>query len=137
MGYLVIAAWVVQAAVGVSLLVSWARHARGRSVGAVMTHALMMVGFLVPWAVFIATGVPLWAWVGFAVLAAFIGFGDTVAVRRVRALRGVPDSGIRDYIPTIKVAFTGALGGRTLFHMCFSGVVFFSTLAVAIAATVS
>lgn len=137
MGYLVLAAWAIQAAVGVSLLVSWARHARGGSSGAVLTHALMMVGFLVPWAVFIATGVALWAWLGFVVLVAFIGFGDAVAMRRARALRGWASSGIRDYFPTIKVVFSRALGRRTLFHMCFSGVVFFSTLAVAIVATVS
>ncbi|MGN7978963.1 hypothetical protein ACTJJ4_15410 [Microbacterium sp. 22195] len=137
MGYLVLAAWTVQAAVGVSLLVSWVRRARGRSAGAVLTHALMMVGFLAPWAVFIATGSPLWAWVGFLVLAAFIGFGDMVVMRRVRALRGMENSGIRDYLPTIKVVISGALRWRPLFHMCFSGVVFFSTLAVAIAATIA
>ncbi|NLG63211.1 MAG: hypothetical protein GX539_13315, partial [Candidatus Cloacimonetes bacterium] len=104
MGYLVLAAWVIQATVGVTLLVSWARHGRGRSAGLLITHAVAMVAFVAPWTVFIVTGAVAWAWVGMAVLTAFIGFGDTAMVRSARRVRGWGDRGLRDYFPAIGVA---------------------------------
>ncbi|GAA3760119.1 hypothetical protein GCM10022240_10840 [Microbacterium kribbense] len=135
MGYLVLVAWVIQASFGVTLLVSWARHARGQDGGLVLPHALMMVAFLAPWTAFVATGLSVWAWVGFGVLTAFIGFGDAAMVRRARALRGEGSRGLRDYFPAIGVATSGALGRRTNFHMWFSPVVWLGSLAVAIVAT--
>jgi len=137
MGYVVLGAWLIQATVGVTLLVSWARRARGQSAALVWTHAVAMVGFLVPWTVFIVTGDPPWAWVGFGVLLVFIGFGDATMVRRERALAGETNPGLRDWVPAARVALSGRLGRRTAFHTWFSGVVFFSALGVAIGATVA
>ncbi len=136
MGYAVLAAWLIQAAVGVTLLASWARHAHGQDAGVVLPHALAMVGFLAPWTAFLTTGAPVWAWIGFGVLTVFIGFGDTAMVRRSRTVRGVSGAGLRDYWPAVRVAMSGALGRRTIFHAWFSPVVWFGTLAVAILATV-
>lgn len=132
MGYLVLGAWLIQAAVGVTLLASWAHHARGKDAGLILTHVLAMVGFLAPWTAFVITGAPWWAWIGFGVLAAFIGFGDAAMVRRARPLFAETRPGLGDYLPAIRLAMTGALGRRTLFHMLFSAVVFFGSLAVAI-----
>lgn len=135
MGYLVLAAWIVQAAVGVSLLVSWVRHARGRNAGLVLTHAMMMVAFLVPWSAFILTGAVVWGWIGFAVLLVFIGFGDATMVRRSRAVTGEANAGFRDYWRAVGVAMSGRLGGRVIFHALFAPVVFFGSLIVCIIAT--
>ena len=137
MGYVVLGAWLIQATVGVTLLVSWARHAHQQSAGLVWTHAVAMVGFLVPWFAFIVTGDPLWTWVGFGVLVVFIGFGDATMVRRARTVLGWMNRGLRDYIPAGRVALSGRLGRRTTFHMLFSAVVFFGALAVAIGSTVA
>jgi len=137
MGYAVLAAWLIQATVGVTLLVSWARHARGQDSGLILPHALAMVGFLAPWTAFLTTGAALWAWAGFGVLTVFIGFGDAAMVRRARTVRGEAGSGLRDYFPAIRVAMSGALGRRTIFHAWFSPVVWFGSLAVAIWATVA
>lgn len=137
MGYMVLAAWVVQAAVGVSLLVSWARHARGRNRGLVLTHATAMIAFAAVWIVFIITDGLVWAWAGFAVLAIFIGFGDATMVRRSRAVLGESNPGLRDYGPAVRVALSGRLGRRTGFHALFSALVFFPCLAVCIIATIA
>ncbi|MFD4958393.1 hypothetical protein [Microbacterium sp. NPDC058389] len=137
MGYAVILAWLIQAAVGATLLVSWARHARGRDAGLVLTHVTMMIGFLVPWTAFVATGVVAWAWAGFAILLVFIGFGDATMVRRARAVTGVSEPGARDYWRAVRVALKGRLGWRVTFHALFAPVVFFGSLAVCIIATVA
>lgn len=136
MGYLVLAAWAIQATVGVTLFVSWLRHAQGRSAALVITHAVAMVAFLAPWTAFILTGRVLWAWIGFVVLTAFIGFGDATMVRRARRLRGWT-RGWGDYFPAVGVALSGAFGWRVTFHMLFSAVVFFGCLVVCIATSVT
>lgn len=137
MGYVVLVAWIVQAVVGVTLLVSWARHARGRNAGLVLTHTVAMIGFLIPWTVFLATGAPVWAWAGWVVLLVFIGFGDATMVRRARAVRGGSSRGLRDYGSAVVVVATGGLGPRVAFHALFAPVVFFTALGVAIGATVA
>jgi len=137
MGYIVLAVWAIQATVGVTLLVSWARHAKGESAGLVLTHAIMMIAFLVPWTVFLVTGSVAWAWAGFAVLVLFIGFGDATMVRRARSLLPEVRGGMRDYIPAARVGLAGRLGERVRFHLWFAGLVFFPCLAVCIIATVA
>lgn len=127
--------WVAQAAVGVSLIVSWARHAKGANAGLVLTHATAMIAFAVIWTVFIVTGAVAWAWAGFAVLVVFIGFGDATMVRRARTVLGGAQPGLRDYIPAVRVSLAGRLGRRTRFHMLFSALVFFPCLAVCVIAT--
>lgn len=137
MGYIVLAAWVIQASVGVSLLVSWVRHAKGDSRGLVITHVTAMLAFAVLWLAFIVTGMTAWAWAGFAVLVLFIGFGDATMVRRARTVLGRSRPGLRDYGAAIGVSMSGRLGRRTRFHMLFSALVFFPCLAVCILATVA
>ncbi|MFE6736892.1 hypothetical protein [Microbacterium sp. NPDC057650] len=135
MGYIVLVAWIIQASVGVSLLVSWARYAKGRNAGLVLTHAAAMIAFAALWIVFIVTGAPVWAWVGFVVLVLFIGLGDATMVRRARTVLGESRPGMGDYIPAARVSLAGRLGGRTRFHMLFSALVFFPCLVVCIIAT--
>lgn len=137
MGYVVVAAWVVQAVVGATLFVSWARHARGRNAGLVLTHVVAMIAFLIPWTAYLVTGAAVWAWVGWGVLLVFIGFGDATMVRRARALRGGPSRGLRDYGAAVGVVVSGGLGPRVVFHALFAPVVFFTALGVAIGATVA
>lgn len=135
MGYLVLVAGLVQAAVGVALLLSWARHARGRDAGLIVTHVVAMLGFFVPWTLFIATGEPPWAWAGFAVLVVFIGFGDTEVVRRTSRDRGVTKPRFADYWRSMIAVCAGRYGHALQFHTLFSAAVFFPALAVAVAAT--
>lgn len=135
MGYIVLIAGLVQAAAGVALLMSWARHARGQDAGLIVTHVVTMLGFFVPWTLFIVTGEPWWAWAGFIVLVVFIGFGDTEVVRRTSRDRGVTKPGMRDYWRSMVAVSAGRYGRTLQFHTFFSAVVFFPALGVAIAAT--
>lgn len=137
MGYAVLGAWLIQAAVGVMLLVGWARHARGAGAGAVLTHALLMVGYLVPWSLFIATGAPAWAWTAIGVLFVGIPFGDAMMVGRSRSIRGERNPGLRDYGSAIGSVFAGRMPRKVTFHAIFSAAVFFGSLGVAIGATVA
>ncbi|KHK98619.1 hypothetical protein LK09_06605 [Microbacterium mangrovi] len=137
MGYAVLGAWTVQAVVGVTLFVGWLRHGRGHSARPIVTHAITMVSFSVPWIAFLATGLPLWAWVGFGILLVFIGFGDYAVVQRTRAVRGETNPGLRDELLAVKAALSGRFGGRLVFHALWSPVVFFGSLGVAIGATVA
>jgi hypothetical protein len=135
MGFIVVVAWAIQAAFGVSLLASWARHARGQDAALVLPHILMMVAFLVPWSVFLATGGVAWGWVGVAILLAFIGFGDATMVRRSRKVTGQTNPGLRDYMPAVKVALSGRLGWRVIVHALMAPVVLIPAIVVCIAAS--
>lgn len=137
MGYAVLGAWIIQALVGVTLFVSWLRHGRGQSARLIVTHAVMMVSFLVPWVAFIATSAPVWAWVGFGILLVFIGFGDYAVVQRTRAVRGETNRGLRDELLAVKMALSGRFGRTLVFHAIWSPVVFFGALGIAIGATVA
>jgi hypothetical protein len=137
MGYIVVVAWAIQAAFGVSLLVSWARHAGGRNAGLVLPHILMMVGFLVPWSLYRATGAPVWAWLRLLIRVSFLGFGDATMVRRSRTVTGVTSPGLGDYWPAVRVALSGRLGWRVIVHALMAPVVLLPCLAVCIAATVA
>lgn len=137
MEYAVLGAWLIQAVVGVTLLVGWARHARGAGAGPVLAHLLLMVGYLAPWAVFTATGVPVWAWISVAVLVIGIPFGDALMVGRSRAIRKEVNPGLRDYGVAIRTVFAGRMPPSVTFHALFSAAVFFGSLSVAIAATIA
>ncbi|HWI30273.1 MAG TPA: hypothetical protein VNT50_02175 [Microbacterium sp.] len=136
MGYVILAAWVIQAIVGVTLLVGWVRHARGADSRVVSAHVALMVVYLAPWIAFLATGAAGWAWVAFGVLLVGIPFGDAMMTRRARRVRGETNPGMRDYGLAIGMVFTGKLPPRVIFHALFAPVVFFGSLAVAIGATV-
>lgn len=126
----------MQLLVGVLLLVGWVRHARGAGTGPVVAHTALMVGYLVPWAVFIATGHPVWAWGAVGVLSIGIPFGDVLMVHRSRRIRGERRPGLRDYGPAIGDVFAGRMPAKVAFHALFGGVVFFGSVGVAIGATV-
>lgn len=83
MPYIVLAVWIIQAAVGVSLLVSWARHGR-RTPITVVVHVGSAIAGLVLWVAFLATGAILPAWLAFAAITLGNVFGDTMLVRRHR-----------------------------------------------------
>lgn len=136
MGYAVLGAWLIQAIAGIMLLVGWARHARGAAAGSVLAHTLLMVGYLVPWSVFIADGSPVWAWSAVAVLFVGIPFGDAMMVGRSRRIRGEVNPGMRDYGSAIGTVFAGRMPPKVTFHALFSAAVFFGSVGVAIAATV-
>lgn len=137
MGYLVLVAAVVQAAFGVSLLMSWARYARGQDAGLVVTHVVAMLLFFAPLTLFVVTEQPWWAWASLGVLAVFIGFGDAEVFRRLRRQYGGTDSGVRDYFRIMTAVCAGRHGRRLQVHTIFSAFVFFPVLAVAVGATVA
>ncbi|GAA1672141.1 hypothetical protein [Microbacterium lacus] len=135
MAYIVVLAWAVQAAFGLSLLTSWARRARGQNAELVLPHILMMVAFLVPWSLFLATSAVAWGWLGVAILLTFIGFGDATMVRRSRKVTGQTNPSLRDYVPAVKVALSGRLGWRVIVHALMAPVVLIPAIVVCIAAT--
>lgn len=127
----------VQLLVGVLLLAGWARYARGAGAGPVLAHIALMVGYLVPWAVFIVTGQPVWAWGAVGVLCVGIPFGDVLMVHRSRRMRGERRPGLHDYGAAIGDVLAGRMPAKVALHALFGGVVFFGSVGVAIGATVS
>jgi hypothetical protein len=136
MAYFVLGAWLIQGAVGVSLLIGWARHGR-RYAGAVVTHVVVVLVMLGLWITFLATGAVAFAWTAQVVLALGIPFGETMMVRRSRQLRGITTKRLSDYGRAVVDVFRGRLPGPVVFHALFAGVVFFSALGVCIGATVA
>lgn len=135
MRYAVLGAWVIQAVVGTTLLVGWARRARSGVAPAV--HAVIMLVCLAGWVVFVVTGLVAWAWAAVAALCAGIPFGEVMMVRRSRSIRRERNPGLRDYGSAIRTVFEGRMPPRVTFHALFSAVVFFGSLGVAIGATVA
>ena len=135
MGYVVLAAWLIQAAVGVSLFVSsW----RGGRTGAptVVTHATAGVLGLALWAAFLLTGNVLLAWLAFVVITVGNGFGDAMLLGRSRGLHGATTFW-KGYVGAVGDTFRGRMPPRVTFHALFSGLVYFTCLGVCIGATVA
>jgi hypothetical protein len=132
MPYVVLAVWLIQAAVGVSLFVRWLRHGRN-GIPTVVTHAGSAVVGLGLWVAFIATGALLPAWLALAAITVGNGFGDAMLVRRHRRAEGTSAS----YASAIGAVFRGRMPPRITFHACFAGVVYFLCLGVCIGATVA
>lgn len=137
MGYAVLGAWLIQAAVGAALLLSVRRHARRRVPRAIVAHAVLMLLFAAPWLAYVITGRAWWPWIAIGILMVGIPFGETMMVRRARALRGETTPGMRDYGRAVALIVQGRFPRRVAFHALFSAVVFFPALAVAIGATVA
>ena len=70
--------WIIEGAVGLTLFLSWLRHARGRGTRNVVTHLVMMLAGLAFWVWFVASGALLPAWTAFAIITVGIGFGDAM-----------------------------------------------------------
>lgn len=137
MGYVMLGVWIIQAAVGVSLLVTWARHGRRTAAAAVLAHVSFMVIGLALWVTYLATGGALWPWLAVTTLCVGIPFGEVMMVRRSRRIRGTRRPRLADYGAAIGTVFAGRMPPRVGFHALFSAAVFFGSLGVAIGATVA
>lgn len=135
MSYVVLVAWLVQAAVGVLLLRGWFRHGRINS-RVVATHAILSVLGVASWIAYVLADRVLWAWAAFALITIGNVFGDNILLRRTRAMGGSHLSTVNAYKLALRSMFKGRLPLRVSFHAMFAGVVYFSTLAVCIVATV-
>lgn len=136
MSYIVLVAWLVQASVGVLLLTGWLRHGRPHP-RVVVTHVTLSVLGVACWITYVLTDRVLWAWVALLLITVGNGFGDTMLLRRTRSMGGSHLSTVNAYKLALRSMFKGRLPFRVSFHAVFAGVVYFSTLAVCIAATVS
>lgn len=122
-------AWLVQAAVGVSLL-------RGRrATPLVILHVLPIAVALGLWTWFAFDGPPAVGWIVFGVLVVALTAGDAIMVRRAAGLLPPEVTGIRRYGRTLGLVFTGRLPAPVVFHALFSAVVFFGALAACLLAT--
>lgn len=135
MSYVVLVAWLVQAAVGVLLLTSWV--GRGRTPPrTVVTHVAASVLGLAFFVTYVVTDEVLWAWAAFVLITIGNTFGDMMLLQRARAMGGNHLSTVGAYKLALRSMFKGRLPLRVSFHAIFAGVVYFSTLAVCIVATV-
>ncbi len=137
MALVVLVLWLVQAAVGVTLFVSWLRHAHGRGARTVVTHVVSSLTGLAFWIWFVATGALAPAWIAFVVITIGNGFGDVMLLQRARRLDPAATTTAKAYRVAVSGAFRGALPPRVSFHAIFSGVVYFSCLGVCIGATIA
>lgn len=135
MRYFVLGAWVVQAAVGVSLAVGWWRRGR-RGGSTVWAHVAGGVIGLALWVTFLATASLLAAWAAIGAITVGNEYGDRMLLGRVRSRTGTT-SKRRNYPVAVVAIFRGEMPPRVAFHALFSAVVYFSCLGVCIAATVS
>lgn len=135
MAYLVLAAWVIQAAVGVSLALTWWRRDRQRP-PTVYTHAAAATTGLVLWVTFTVTANLVAAWSAFVAITIGNTYGDKMLLGRVHSQTGTT-SKHRNYPVAIAAIFRGKMPPRVAFHAVFAGVVYFGCLGVCIAATAS
>lgn len=135
MSWFVLVAWLVQAVVGVLLLVRWARHRRPQAVR-VLTHVGLSVAGLLLWVVHLASGSAVPAWIALVLITIGNAFGDNVLVARWRRGERSPLRGLAAYGATLRAVFRGRLPRPVLFHAVFAGVVYFSALAACIVASV-
>lgn len=137
MKYIILGAWVIQAVAGLTLLIKWARHARGKGASSVITHAAIMLACLASWAVYAFTDAILWSWLAWGALMIGIPFGERQMIGRARRLYNDNATGTRSYAIALRAVFTGKLPPLVTFHAVFSAVVFFGSLSVAIGATLA
>jgi hypothetical protein len=135
MEYVVLAAWLVQAAAGLLLLARW--FTRGRHHGGVVgSHVACSVAGLGLWAAFVATDRAGWGWGALALITLGNTFGDELLRGRWRRLSGTRSTFAKDYAGAVGATLTGRLPGWVTFHALFAGVVYFSALAACIIASV-
>ncbi|NEM91130.1 hypothetical protein [Galbitalea soli] len=135
MEYVVLATWIIQASVGVSLLVGWWRGGRSGAPTVVIHAAMGVVGFLL-WVGFLLSAAVLPAWLALVALTIGNSVGDAMLRGRSRAWR--PDASFwRSYGGAIVDTVTGRMPPRVTFHALFAGVVYFSCLGVCVGATVA
>ena len=96
MSYVVLVAWLVQAAVGVLLLTGWLRHGRIHS-RVIVTHVTLSVLGVACWITYVLSDRVLWAWVALLLITIGNGFGDNILLRRTRAMGGSHLSTVNAY----------------------------------------
>ncbi len=132
MAYFVLAAWIVQGAVGVGLFVGWLHGCRKAST--VLSHVGISVGALGPWIAFLSTDDVAWGWLALALITIGNTLGDSLLRARWRRVAGIRSSFLRDYAGAVRATLTGRLPPPVTFHAWWAGVVWFSALASCIAA---
>jgi hypothetical protein len=136
MSYLVLGAWLIQSAAGITLLAGWLNHGRPKA-AVVVGHAGTSVVALGLWVVFVATGHAIWGWIAVGLITIGNGVGDHLLVERWRRQTSSRAAFFTDYTRTIGSVFAGRLPGQVTFHAIFAGVVYFSALASCIMASMS
>lgn len=132
MRFVLLGAWLIEATVGLTLVVSWLRTKRHQA-GVIAAHVLPTAVAAALWATYVVTEDIVWGWVSFAIITVSLGFGDAVLLGRTKRLVGPGGSMVADYRNTVGAMLRGRLPGRVIFHAAFSPVVFFGTLAGCIA----
>jgi hypothetical protein len=137
MGYFVLGAWLIQASVGVALLVGWFRSGRVAPVQMVAAHVALGVAGLGLWLLFLIDSNIAAAWLAFLLITVGNGLGDGMLIRRWRRMSGSTSGLWSAYREILRAAFHRKLPKRVVFHSLFSGVVYFSCLGVCIGATIA
>lgn len=135
MDVVVLGTWLVQAALGVTLAAGWWRSRRRRA-STVGAHVAASAAGVVLWLTFVLAG-SLWAaWAAVAAITVGNTYGDEMLLARVRGRTGTT-SKRRNYPVAIAAIFRGQMPPRVALHAVFAGVVYFGSLGVSLAATVS
>ncbi len=133
MEYLVLAAWVVQGAVGLTMAARW--RAQSRLSTAARIHVAVSVAGLALWAAFAVTGDVPWGWCALGLLTVGNGFGNSLLVGRSRRLTGERSTVSADYPAAIRAVLAGRMPRTVTFHAVFAGVVYFGALAACVVAS--
>lgn len=137
MAIVVLILWIIEGAVGLTLFLSWLRHARGRGARSVVTHLVMMLSGLAFWVWFVVSGALVPAWTAFAIITVGIAFGDAMLLGRARRLSPEATTVAKGYAAAVSASLRGGLPWRVTFHAWFSPVVYFTCLGVCIGASVA
>jgi hypothetical protein len=135
MATVVLLAWIIQGAVGLTLVIDWLRHAGGRGARTIVWHIGLSLSGLVFWVWFLVTGAVAPAWIAFAIITAGNTLCDIMLLGRAHRIAPGTTTVWQRYGVAISAIFRGNLPARVSFHALFSGVVYFTCLGVCIGAT--
>lgn len=133
----VLVAWIIQGAVGLTLFLDWFRRRSRRGARTVISHVLLSLLGLVSWVGFMVTGALVAAWTAFACITVGNILGDVMLLGRARRIAPEADTIRRRYAVAISSILRGTLPRRVSFHALFSAVVYFTCLGVCIGATIA
>jgi hypothetical protein len=137
MAAVVLIAWIIQGAVGLTLFVDWLRRGPRRGARTVIPHVVLTLLGLALWVGFMVTGALAAAWISFAILTAGNIFGDMMLLRRARRIAPGATTIRQGYAAAVSSILRRALPPRVSFHALFSAVVYFPCLGVCLGATVA
>jgi fluoride ion exporter CrcB/FEX len=138
MSYVVLAAWLITAAAGITVLLSWLRRRRPGStfpVRMVTAHLVAAAVGLGLWVAYLATDRVAPAWLAFIALNVTNGVGDAILTGRWRAVAGTGRSWLADYRRAVGQVLTGRHPRAATLHGLLGGFTFFSTLTACLAAS--